>query len=58
MLPIRRFEQRIGGVAVRESFRRAIEHQLFLADAILGVGQMNETGAVMSLLDVGVRLLP
>ena len=58
MLPIRWLEERIGGVAVRESLGGAVEHQLLLPDAIGGVRQMNEAGAVMSLLNVGVRLLP
>ena len=47
VLPIRWFEKGVGGVAVGESFRDAVEQELFLPHAVGCVGQMNETGAVM-----------
>ena len=58
MFAVGRFEQRICRVAVGEALRRAIEHQLLLPDAVRGIGQMNQAGAVVSLLDVAVRLFP
>ena len=57
MHPIRRLEKFVGVIAIGKAFRGGIKEKLFLPNAIRGVGQMDQTRAVMRLFDGGVRLL-